>query len=129
MHTSIFFLESITQTIGVPVLKYGPPKFSVEYGAPPAQTLQQQSHGNNNHHHHHHQVVNHGENSLSFFEQIKQSFGFGPSQPSHQPQHIYGPPPSSHFASKPPTKYGPPPPKQHFVSKPPSIYGKFTGLN
>lgn len=107
---------------GVPVLKYGPPKVSVEYGVP-AQSLQQQSHGNNHHHHHHHQVSHGGENSLSFFDQIKQTLGFGSSQPSHQqPQYVYGPPPSSHF-SKPHGKYGPPP-KQHFVSKPPSIYGK-----
>lgn len=90
--------------------------------------------------HHHHQVVNHGgggggSNSLSFFEQIKHSLGFGggeshgyahqPHQP-HSPHSVYGPPPQApvnhYIPPKVHTKYGVPP-KQHFISKPPAVYG------
>lgn len=112
------------------MLQYGPPKVQIEYGHPPAHSVQQIQNGN----HHHHQVVNHGgQNSLSFFEQIKQSLGFGSTgsqsyhpQQSHQPHSSYGPPPSqvNHFAPPPKvhTKYGVPP-KPHFISKPPAVYG------
>lgn len=102
---------------GVPVFQYGPPKVHVEYSpSAPAHSHQQIQTG----HHHHHQVINHNENSLSFFDQIKQSLGFGSS--SYQ-----SPPPSApinHFVPpKVHTKYGVP--KQHFISKPPAIYGKY----
>lgn len=92
--------------------------------------MQQIQNGN----HHHHQIVNHGSNSLSFFEQIKQSLGFGSSEShgshafNHKPHANYGPPPPqqqqiNHFtASKVHTKYGVPP-KQHFISKPAPVYG------
>lgn len=82
--------------------------------------------------HHHHQVVNHGSNNLSFFEQIKQSLGFGNSEShgySHKPHANYGPPPQApvnHFIPpKVHTKYGVPP-KQHFISKPSTVYGMIT---
>lgn len=112
--------------LGVPVLKYRPPKVNVEYGGP-AQSLQQSHIGN----HYHHQQINHGQNSLSFFDQLKQTFGFGPSQqqsyPSHQNHVAYGPPPQApvnHFLPpKPHNKYGVPT-KPYFPSKPSSIYGK-----
>lgn len=92
--------------------------------------MQQIQNGN----HHHHQVINHGHgsNSLSFFEQIKQTLGFGHSEShgsGHQPHSSYGPPPQppqNHFIIPPKvhTKYGVPP-KQHFISKPPpNFYGK-----
>lgn len=127
---------SLILCIGVPVLQYGPPKVPIiEYGTPHSQgghSVQQIQTGN----HHHHQVVNHGghdhghdhgSNSLSFFEQIKQSLGFGGGEShshSHQPHSVYGPPPQvNHFAPpKVHTKYGAPP-KQHLFSKPPTVYG------
>lgn len=90
----------------------------VEYSpSAPAHSHQQIQTG----HHHHHQVINHNENSLSFFDQIKQSLGFGSSN-------YQSPPPSApinHFVPpKVHIKYGVPP-KQHFISKPPAIYGKY----
>lgn len=101
----------------------------IEYGSPPQQgghSVQQIQTGN----HHHHQVVNHGSsNSLSFFDQIKQSLGFGSGEShgyTHQPHNTYGPPPQAsinHFTPpKVHTKYGVPP-KQHFISKPSTVYG------
>lgn len=112
--------------VGVPVLQYGPPKVPIEYGTPHLQgghSVQQIQTGN----HHHHQVVNHGSSSLSFFDQIKQSLGFGGGEShSHQPHAVYGPPPqapTNHFIPpKVHTKYGVPP-KQHLFSKPPQVYG------
>lgn len=110
------------------MLQYGPPKVQIEYGPPPAHSVQQIQNGN----HHHHQIVNHGQNSLSFFDQIKQSLGFGSNTQqnyaSHQPHAQYGPPPQApvnHFVPpKVHTKYGVPP-KQNFFSKPPAVYGTF----
>ncbi|XP_031626053.1 proline-rich extensin-like protein EPR1 [Contarinia nasturtii] len=108
---------------GIPVRQYGPPKVQIEYGAPPVAQSHQQIQTNN---HRHQQVINHNsQNSLSFFDQIKETFGFGSSgnQPPHQ---SYGPPPQApinHFT--PPkvyTKYGVPS-KPQFISKPPTIYG------
>lgn len=103
----------------------------IEYGAPPPAHSHQQIQTNN---HHHHQVINHGgqnshnsQNNLSFFEQIKQTFGFGgsssgsygpPQQSYGPPQQSYGPPPNHFSPPKVHTKYGIPP-------KPHSAYGLF----
>lgn len=90
---------------GIPVLKYGPPKVHVEYGPP----QQQQQH----HHHHHHQQQLHKPHyapskKLSFFDQIKSSFGFGQQQQNNfgPPSHSYGPP--KHSYGPPKQSYGPP---------------------
>lgn len=120
-------------------MKYGPPKVHVEYGPPPqaqpqpqlqshSHSFQQSSIGG---HHHHHQV-HHGHEDLSFFEQLKQTFGFGSSQPNypshHQPHASYGPPPQApvnHFLPpKPHSKYGPPTKPFFTASKPPTAYGE-----
>ncbi|XP_055310243.1 uncharacterized protein LOC129573580 isoform X2 [Sitodiplosis mosellana] len=124
---------------GVPVLQYGPPKVQIEYGPPPPAHSHQQIQTNN---HHHHQVINHSShnshNSLSLFDQIKETLGFGSSgSSSHVPHSSYGPPQSSYGPPK--TSYGPPPPshyippkvhtkygvppKSYFISKPPTSYG------
>lgn len=109
--------------IGVPVLQIGPPKVHVEYSpSPPAHSHQQIQTG----HHHHHQVINHNENNLSFFEQIKQTLGFGSTgyqsaPPPQAPINHYIPP-------KVHTKYGVPP-KPHFISKPPAVYGMHLQMN
>lgn len=114
--------------IGVPIHQYGPPKvqtLQIEYGPPPPAHSHQQIQTNN---HHHHQVINHSnQNSLSFFDQIKETLGFGSgSFSSRAPHSSYGPPPAppiNHFTPpKVHAKYGVPP-KPHFVSKPQTNYG------
>lgn len=94
---------------GIPVLKYGPPKVHVEYGPPPQQ----------HHHHHHHQSKPYfgPPKKVSFFDQVKSSFGFGQNNFGlRPPSHSYGPPKQS---------YGPPPQFNHgpsFINHGPSIH-------